>query len=919
MLNQHITTLRTRGPLLAKQWRADGTIANYDSPRQYTFKRQVVGGIDHLYLLLQELQRDPRSCIIRGQPKAGTDPKAVVLRNLDTFEDEPSHLFMVDVDRFEGTVEEFVATLPAPLQDASFVWQLSGSHGHPSKGGGLRAHLWFWLETPLTSEQAEAWAKQWIPQADCTVHRTVQVNYTAAPVMDDGVSDPIAQRLGFVEGMLGHNVIIPADMPVPEGQTRRTRRAERASGMVDPRDKPGIIGALARAHPAAEIVTLWPDHFEAGSKEHRITWLAGGGAKEGVGVADNGTHLFNTHSTSPIADRAANLFDFVRAHVFGHLDEGIDQDVLDLDVTAAPSYLATVEWALSLPTVQAEVQAEQAAMAEMRETLAAGADAATRDYEDAPNAAGAAVYFASNLPAADPGAESAARCPAESTVATPADSSGVVGPAVAAEAEADADDGQEDEDERRVLVPGEHSVIASKLWRRKFGGPTAPGLIRWNCDWYRRSGDGSHFGEMPGEALAAACHRYLVSARKMTQPGPAGEPARLVPFNPNKQATDEVIYALRTLCHLDEQAAPVWIGGKAPTGYEGLRAADLVALRNGLFHLPTRRLFPHTPHRFGLAALPYEFDPTAQCPEWLKFVRSVWPNDDQTIGALQETLGYLVSGDTRQQKVFFLVGPRRSGKGTICRVINGLLGSDNVAGPTLQTLASQFGMASLIGRTAAIIGDARSGGANVQTTVERLLGISGGDVQTVERKNRTDWIGRLGVRFVICSNEVPKLPDASGALVGRMLVLRMEHSFFGKEDPALADRLVQELPGILNWALEGLQRVEQRGRFQQPDASAQVIEQMEALGSQVGEFLKDCCILGAGERMPKQPSYNAYRLWARDQGISHPDPLGTFARNLYAAGVGIREVRPNGAQRARAFAGMRLTDEWADRVDTAEL
>jgi hypothetical protein len=380
MLKQPITILRTRGPLLAKRWRADGGIDAYDSPRQFVFRSEPVAGVSDLHALLQRLQADPRACIIRGQPAAGVDPKAVVLRNLDTFEDQPSHLFMVDVDRFEGTVEEFVATLPECFQDASFVWQLSGSHGHPSKGAGLRAHCWFWLETALTCAQAEAWAKQWLPQADCVVHRAVQVNYCAAPVMDDGVVDPHAgARLGFTQGVLGDTVVLPASMPVPEVQTRRTRRAERASGMVDPRDKPGIIGALARAHAATEIVTLFLDHFEAGSKDHRITWLHGGGSKEGIGVADNGTHIFNTHSTSPIGDRAANLFDFVRTHVFGHLDEGIDQDVLDLDVTAAPSYKATVEWAYSLPEVVAELGSERAAL---QEEAAAAAAQAAADFSE---------------------------------------------------------------------------------------------------------------------------------------------------------------------------------------------------------------------------------------------------------------------------------------------------------------------------------------------------------------------------------------------------------------------------------------------------------------------------------------------------------------------------------------------------------
>lgn len=491
----------------------------------------------------------------------------------------------------------------------------------------------------------------------------------------------------------------------------------------------------------------------------------------------------------------------------------------------------------------------------------------------------------------------------------------------------DGDDGGPDDAERgadaeaaatpRRFTPGDHVEISSKLWRDRFGGPAAPGLIRWNGDWYRRAPGGSHFTSMPVETLLAIVHRYLAGATKLTR----DEPPKEVPFSPDKKATEEAVFALRTLCNLDRDAAPTWIR-RAPEGYEGLRADELVAMANGLFHLPTRQLLPHTPHRFGLAALPYGYDPAATCPEWHRFLQSLWPDDRQCIDTLQEVLGYLASGSTRQQKAFFLIGPPRAGKGTILAVIEGLLGKENVAGPTLQSLSGQFGLASLVGKSAAVIGDTRGAGRDVQTTIERLLGISGNDVQTVERKNRTDWIGRLGVRFVIASNEVPKLPDASGALLGRMLILRTTQSFRGKEDTTLLDRLLQELPGILNWALIGLQRLEQRGRFIQPASSAEVIEQWGALGSQEGAFLQECCTVDPAARTPKDDLYGAYRMWARTQGIDHVYDLRSFASHLYAMPEGIKEGKttgPRGSDRRPAFIGVRLVDEWAERVGMSQL
>ena len=77
-------------------------------------------------------------------------------------------------------------------------------------------------------------------------------------------------------------------------------------------------------------------------------------------MTDSGTHLFNSHNSAPV-QHACNLFDFVRVHAFGHLAEGMDPDVLDFANTAAPSYGATVEWALTMPEVQEQLQSQEAA------------------------------------------------------------------------------------------------------------------------------------------------------------------------------------------------------------------------------------------------------------------------------------------------------------------------------------------------------------------------------------------------------------------------------------------------------------------------------------------------------------------------------------------------------------------------------
>ena len=135
-----------------------------------------------------------------------------------------------------------------------------------------------------------------------------------------------------------------------------------------------------------------------------------------------------------------------------------------------------------------------------------------------------------------------------------------------------------------------------------------------------------------------------------------------------------------------------------------------------------------------------------------------------------------------------------------------LIGAGNVCGPTTSSLAGPFGLQPLIGKSLAIVSDARFHDENIATVVERLLCISGEDTLTVDRKNITSVTLKLPTRFMFLTNEFPRLSDSSGALAGRFIILRFTESFYGREDTGLTERLLGELPGILNWAVEGWQR-----------------------------------------------------------------------------------------------------------------
>lgn len=400
-----------------------------------------------------------------------------------------------------------------------------------------------------------------------------------------------------------------------------------------------------------------------------------------------------------------------------------------------------------------------------------------------------------------------------------------------------------------------------------------------------------------------------------------------VPVQPNSGMVSQVIDALKAVVTLRQDIeAPAWLDGS-----EGPPARDCVALQNGILYVPrdpdeAPKRYPPTPNFWTIGGLPFAYDPDAPEPkEWLRFLsdpnKGIWPDDPESVRTLQEVFGYYLTPDTSLQKIFMLKGPRRSGKGTISRVLTALLGSNNVTNPTLSQLATNFGLQPLIGRSAAIVTDARlSGRIDKAAISERLLSISGEDDQTIDVKYQPQWNGRLKTRFMILTNEMPHLTDASGALPSRFITLVMDRSFFGAEDTRLQDRLMAELPGILNWALEGRRRLYDRGQFVQPASGKPLRDDMEESASPVDAFLNECCTLGDGLWVPREDLYQAWCAWCRKEGRQQPGTKTSFGIQLNAARPDIRtgKRRLEGEQK-RVYEGLALVRAGNPGVENADI
>lgn len=383
-------------------------------------------------------------------------------------------------------------------------------------------------------------------------------------------------------------------------------------------------------------------------------------------------------------------------------------------------------------------------------------------------------------------------------------------------------------------------------------------------------------------AIESKLYPWLHGALRYVVNRQTGE-SELADFHANPST---VSHALRSIiAHVyvpGEIDPPAWVT-PSPNDFP---ANELLPCRSMSIHLPTMRTIPPTPRLFVTASLDFDYDADPPEPvQWVKFLNEVFDGDKDSICLLQQWFGYCLIADTRQHKMMLMIGQRRSGKGTVARILKQLVGAGNVAGPTISSLAAPAaeGLWPLIGKSVAIVGDARFAGDGLSTVVERLLCISGEDTVTINRKYLPSVTMKLPTRFVFMTNDTPKISDASGALAGRFVVLKFRNSWFGREDLGLDRRLISELPGILHWAIEGWHSLRAMGRFHQPPASMELIEEIEDSLSPVGAFIRDRCAVGADERVYKSTLYDAWRAWCKEQGRDHAGTLPSFGRDLRSA------------------------------------
>lgn len=327
----------------------------------------------------------------------------------------------------------------------------------------------------------------------------------------------------------------------------------------------------------------------------------------------------------------------------------------------------------------------------------------------------------------------------------------------------------------------------------------------------------------------------------------------------------------------------------------------LLNFPNGMFNIESGELAPHSREHYSNIQMTYNYDATAVCPLWEQFIDDVTDGDTQRQMLLQEMFGYCLLRDSRYQKCFCLIGTGANGKSVLLSILEAMIGSANTSHIEIAFLNSEFQRIRLLNSMVNICNDMKT---DVCGTEAYFKAIVAGDPINgcLKGKDLVDF--RPYCKMVFAANQMLTARDVDNAFMRRICFVNFPIEFVDvplksnqkQRDSELTAKLLKELPGIFNWAFNGLKCLREQGCFSgtrdQEQLSRDLLLQSNPIISFVEERIGTGCFADWQQR---SAIYKIYTDWCRETNTM---PLS--ARSFWPR---LRSVFPFEESRT---AGMRL-------------
>ncbi|MCK5604623.1 hypothetical protein KAR91_22230 [Candidatus Pacearchaeota archaeon] len=235
---------------------------------------------------------------------------------------------------------------------------------------------------------------------------------------------------------------------------------------------------------------------------------------------------------------------------------------------------------------------------------------------------------------------------------------------------------------------------------------------------------------------------------------------------------------------------------------------NYLTLQNGLFDLSEYCLIPHNKDIFTTNLLPYDYDPKAECPRFMQYLNEVFLEDKEIIEFIQEAVGYAFHKKLPIPAIFFLIGIGSNGKSVFIDIITSLYGESNTSSISLNSLTNEYYLLELHNKMINVSSETPT---KRQFSSDIIKQIVAGDMVTGRQPHQLPKKFKPYAKHYLAMNETPSLEDNTHGMNRRIYLIEFPKVFSKEEmDTDLTQKLLNELPGIFNWALEGYRRLKDR-------------------------------------------------------------------------------------------------------------
>lgn len=314
----------------------------------------------------------------------------------------------------------------------------------------------------------------------------------------------------------------------------------------------------------------------------------------------------------------------------------------------------------------------------------------------------------------------------------------------------------------------------------------------------------------------------------------------------------------------------------------------LINLQNGTFEISPQgtKLKPFDRSDFITYQLPFEYNPEATAPIFEAYLNRVLP-DKERQRILAEYLGFVFikhgSNVLKEEKALILYGTGANGKSVFFEVVNALLGSNNVGSYSLQSLTNDNGYfrAKLANK---LVNYASEINGNLEASIFKQL-VSGEPVEA-RLPYGQPFILKQYAKLIFNCNELPKDVEHTNAYFRRFLIIPFDVTIPEHEqDKNLHAKIIEnELSGVFNWVLEGLNRLLEQKRFSDCEAAKKAVEQYRIESDSVQMFLNEHdYTVSVTNEIPLKVMFTEYRNYCFESGFKACS-LRTLADRLRNAG-----------------------------------